>query len=48
MADQDNGEVDSDGEVGPILDAIADEREFDDSRGNPVSMEGKGYNVVKD
>ena len=48
MADQDKGEVDSDGEVGPILDAIADEREFDDDRDNTVSMEGKGYNEVKD
>ena len=48
MADQDKGEVDSDGEVGPILDAIADKREFNDDRDNPVSMEGKGYNEVKD
>ena len=47
MADQDKGEVDSDGEVGPILYAIADEREFDNDRDNHVSMEGKGYNEVK-
>ena len=48
VADQDKGEVDYDGEVGPILDAISYEMEFDNDRDNPVSMEGKGYNEVKD
>ena len=47
MADQDKWEVDSNGEVGPILDAISDEREYDEDRDNPVSTEGKGYNEVK-
>ena len=47
MADQDKWEVDPDGEVGPILDAISDEREYDDDIYNPVFMEGKGYNEVK-
>ena len=47
MADQNKWEVDSDGEVGSILDAISDEREYDDDRDNPVSTEGKVYNEVK-
>ena len=38
---KDKWEVDSDGEVGPFFDAIADEKEFGDVRDNPVSMGGR-------
>ena len=40
-------EVDSDAEVGPFLDAIAYEKEFDDNRENTVSMGGKGHVEVE-
>ena len=48
VADEDKWEVDSDGEVGPFFDAIADEKEFDDGRESPVSMGGEGATEVKD
>ena len=41
-ADKYKWEVDYDGEVSPFFDAIADEKEFNDVRENPVSMGGKG------
>ena len=47
VADQDKWEVDSDGEVGPFFGAIADEKEFDDDRENPVSKGGEGATEVK-
>ena len=36
-------EVDYDGEVGPFFDAIADDKDFDYYRENPVLMVGEGH-----
>ena len=46
--DKDKRKVDSDGHAGPFFDAIADEKEFDDDRENPVSMGGEAHAEVKD
>ena len=40
MADQDKWEADDDGEVFPLLNNIAEEKEFDNERDNNVSMGG--------
>ena len=40
-ADQDKWEVDSDGEVGPFFNTIADEKGFDNVRENTVSKGGE-------
>ena len=41
-------EVDCDVEVAPFLDAIANEKDFDDNRENPVYMVGEGNVEVED
>ena len=46
-ADEEKWEVYSDGGVGPFLNVIADDKEFDDDRDNPVSMGGKGQVEVE-
>ena len=40
VADQDKWEADDDGEVFPLLNNIAEEKEFDNERDNNVSMGG--------
>ena len=44
---KDKWEVDYDGDVGLFFYAIADEKEFDDSRDNLVSMVGEGHFEVE-
>ena len=39
---------DYDGEVGPFFGAIADEKEFDDKKENPLSTGGEGHSEIKD